>query len=273
MTDPRRDVAFVLASTDHGMMIVNRYDQCIVDPAKGGFGVGYELLNRAQYEPREVAIAMELLTLRHKHHGDGVKVVDCGANIGTHTVSWARHMNGWGDVIAIEPQERLFYALCGNITLNNCFNARAIHAAVASKAGKMRIPTPDYREYGSFGSLQLQFPDDGVEFIGQTVDYRPESKVSVETASIDSMGLQRLDFLKIDVEGMEMDVLAGARETLIRYHPIIDVEALKVDKNELKEALLGLGYVLFPFCKDILAVHSNDPTLKDVQERQNACGV
>ena len=47
-----------------------------------------------------------------------------GANIGVHTVEWARHMYGWGNVIAIEAQERLYYSLCGNISLNNCLNVR-----------------------------------------------------------------------------------------------------------------------------------------------------
>jgi FkbM family methyltransferase len=49
--------------------------------------------------------------------------IDCGANIGTHTIEWAKKMTGWGAVIGIEAQERIFYALAGNIAINNCFNA------------------------------------------------------------------------------------------------------------------------------------------------------
>ncbi len=272
MTEPRRDVAFVLASTDHGTMILNRYDQCMVRDNKG-FGVGYDLLNFSQYEPREVAIAQELMLLRRKHFGDGVKVLDCGANIGTHTIPWARHMTGWGDVTAIEAQERVFYALCGNIAVNNCFNARAINAAVGCiDGGMMRIPVPDYQEYGSFGSLQLDFPKGGPEFIGQIVNYSSDARVDVRAVTIDSMRLSRLDFLKIDVEGMELEVLTGANATIWQYHPIIAAEVLKTGKDAVSAVLLAHNYVLFPFANNVLAVHSEDPTLIDVEERQKACG-
>ena len=46
-------------------------------------------------------------------------------------------MTGWGIVIAIEAQERIYYALAGNLALNNCFNARAIHAAVSTAPGRI----------------------------------------------------------------------------------------------------------------------------------------
>jgi hypothetical protein len=67
-----------------------------------------------------------------------------------------RHGNGWGSVIAIEAQERIYYALAGNIAINNCFNAIAMHAAVSSEPGVMQIPTPDYFQPSSFGNLELK---------------------------------------------------------------------------------------------------------------------
>ena len=69
---------------------------------------------------------------RRQYFGDGVVLVDCGANIGVHTVECAVEMTGWGSVLAIAAQERLYYALAGNIALNNCFNARALDAPVAA---------------------------------------------------------------------------------------------------------------------------------------------
>ena len=82
--------------------------------------------------------------------------IDCGANIGVHTVEWATAMTGWGSVVAIEAQERIYYALAGNIAINNCFNAIALHAAVSSETGIMQIPNPDYFTPSSFGSLELR---------------------------------------------------------------------------------------------------------------------
>ncbi len=99
---------------------------------------------------------LTVLDLRRKYHGDGVVAIDCGANLGVHTVEWAKHMSGWGVVLAFEAQERIYYALAGNIAINNCFNARAIHAAVTNRSGRMKMPKPNYLANSSFGSLELK---------------------------------------------------------------------------------------------------------------------
>src|SRR5271155_1769463 len=167
MTNPPRKLAFVVASTEHGTMIVNRFDEHRL-PDNTGFGVGYQLFETACYDPGDVTTLLTLLDLRRRYHGDGVVAVDCGANIGVHTVEWARHMTGWGVVVAIEAQERIYYALAGNLAINNCFNARALHAAVASAPGSMKIPNPNYLAPASFGSLELKKRDEP-EFIGQDI--------------------------------------------------------------------------------------------------------
>ena len=166
-----------------------------------GFGVGFQILERAAFDPQEVEMAVRLLEFRRKNYGDGVLGIDCGANIGVHTVEWAIAMTGWGSVIAIEAQERLYYALAGNIAINNCFNAIAMNAAVSSEPGIMNIPVPDYFKPSSFGSLELK-PRADTEFIGQPIDYG--NTVPVQKISIDALGLPRVDFIKLDVEGMEL---------------------------------------------------------------------
>jgi hypothetical protein len=121
---------------------------------RNGIGVGFQILEGGAFDPEEVDMALMLLGLRRRYFGDGVVALDCGANIGVHTIEWARRMNGWGEVIAIEAQERVFYALAGNIAINNCFNARAVHAAVAAEVGAINIRRPNYLRPGSFGSLE-----------------------------------------------------------------------------------------------------------------------
>jgi hypothetical protein len=88
MKNPKRKIAFVLASSDHGTMIVNRFDYRMVDENRG-FGVGFQLLEGSSFDPQEVNLALDLLTLRRKHFGDGVMAIDCGANIGVHAIEWA----------------------------------------------------------------------------------------------------------------------------------------------------------------------------------------
>ncbi len=164
MPNPPRKLAFITAATDHGTMIVNRFDHHHIEH-HGSFGVGFQLLDKASYDASEVAMLLKLLDLRRQNYGDGVVALDCGANIGVHTIEWAKHMTGWGVVVAIEAQERIFYALAGNIAINNCFNARALQAAVGSEPGAMKIPAPNYQAPASFGSLELK-KRDTTEFIG-----------------------------------------------------------------------------------------------------------
>ncbi len=266
MRNPRRKVAFVLAASDHGTMIVNRLDYRMLDE-HNGFGVGFQILEGASFDAQEVDLALTLLTLRRQYFGDRVVALDCGANIGVHTVEWANRMNGWGSVIAIEAQERLFYALAGNIAINNCFNARAVHAAVAASVGTMRVPTPDYLSPGSFGSLELR-KRDSVEFIGQPIDYTDEKASTIRTITLDSLALARIDLIKIDIEGMELEAIDGAQASLARCHPILIVESIKTDKPRLAATLERLGYRLFESGLNLLAIHASDSTLTHIKGKE-----
>jgi FkbM family methyltransferase len=253
-----RKVAFILASTDHGTMIVNRFDYHTEGDGRG-FGVGFKILNETSHELGEISIASFVLESRRAIYGDGVVAVDCGANIGTHTVSWARQMTGWGSVIAIEAQERIYYALAGNVAINNCFNTRLIHAAAGDRNGMMKIPNPNYFAPASFGSLELK-PAKHPELIGQTIDYSDAKLVPVDAMTIDSLALSRLDLLKIDVEGMECEVLEGAKRTIRRSLPVVIIEHIKTGPEEIVKFLRHHGYHMGELGLNILAIHPTDKT-------------
>ncbi len=239
-------------------MIVNRFDYHTGRDGTG-FGVGFKILNESSHEFGEISVAAFILESRRRLFGDGVVVVDCGANIGTHTISWARRMTGWGSVIAIEAQEKIYYALAGNVAINNCFNVRAIHAAAGDRDGTMRIPTPDYFTPASFGSLELK-PAKRPEQIGQAIDYSESRLVSVDAITIDSLGLDRLDLLKIDVEGMEREVLEGAKRIIRRSLPVIIIEHFKTGPEALADFLKQHGYYMAELGLNILAIHPSDRT-------------
>ncbi len=261
MRNPLRKLAFVLAASEHGTMIVNRLDYRI--DQNQAIGVGVQIIETAAYDASEVDTVLRLLGLRRQYFGDGVTAIDCGANIGVHTVEWARHMSGWGHVIAIEAQERLFYALAGNIVINNCHNARALHAAVAAKPGTMRVPTPDYLKPGSFGSLELRAGPE-VEFIGQPIDYSDRATSEIRTVTLDSFELARIDLIKIDVEGMELEALEGGKASLERCRPVLLVESLKSDKVKLRAVLEQLGYRLFDTGRNLVGIHETDKTIDHI---------
>ncbi|MGH9417592.1 MAG: FkbM family methyltransferase [Terriglobales bacterium] len=255
MKPAQRKAAFVLAATDHGPLILNRFDYKPLGPDEG-IGVGYNLLLNSSYDSQEVGVGLAMLDLARNFRGAGVVAVDCGANLGVMAVEWARAMTGWGRLLAFEAQERIFYALAGNLALNNCFNAEARHAAVGATCGTMRIPIPDYLRPGSFGSLELH-PGPENEFIGQEIDYATTAEIACVT--LDSLGLERLDLLKIDVERMELEVLEGARECIRRCRPMMIVESLKSDQTKLQAWLESAGYAVFAMGANFVAVHQTDP--------------
>jgi FkbM family methyltransferase len=259
-----RKLAFVLASTNHGTMIVNRLDYRMVD-AQRGYGVGFQLLDSANFDPDEVTLAVSLLATRRRLYGDGVVAIDCGANIGVHTIEWATHMSDWGSVLSIEAQERIYYALAGNIAINNCFNAIAINAAVSSESGLLAIPTPNYLVPSSFGSLELR-QRNGNEFIGQAIDYT-QNMSTVRKLALDEFNLPRLDLIKIDIEGMELEALTGARNTIARTHPIMLIEKIKADAGELRQWLTAHGYELMDAGINMLAIHASDKTLAELKPK------
>ncbi len=258
-----RPAAFVLAASDYGPIILNRFDHHQL-PGGEMIGIGHHVLATGACDPDEIAAEVGLLELARAFRGAGVVALDGGANIGLHSVAWARAMTGWGTLTAFEAQERLFYALAGNLALNNCGNAKARLAALGETCGSMRIPLPDYERPSSFGSLELR-PRPDNEYIGQAIDYAEAATEERACVSIDSLALPRLDFVKLDVEGMELEVLRGAGATLARCRPMLVVEALKGDRNVLQHWLETAGYAVWAMGANFVAVHQTDPAREHIR--------
>ncbi len=262
-----RDViAFILAQSRYGSLIVNRLDYNLAFNDQV-YGVGAQILDTGAYDPDEVETLQSLLVLLRKYRGDGVVALDCGANIGVHAINWAILMRGWGSVIAVEAQERIFYALAGNLTLHNAFNARAVWAAVSGEEGMIDIPEPDYQKPASFGSFELK-ERLGNENIGQPINYRrPRSRVRAMT--IDASGLDRVDLIKLDIEGMELEALSGAAKTIEAQSPVLFIESIKIDKEQLSRVLQDLGYKIYAHGMSVLCVHADDPIVTHVRLEKN----
>ncbi len=256
---------FVLISSNHGTMIVNRNDYHS-NGQDSAYGVGYQLLNTSSFDQPEINFALALLDKRRISFGEGVVAIDCGANIGVHTIEWARLMCNWGEVISFEAQEKIYYALAGNVAINNCLNVTAKYCAVGSKCSTIEIPEPNYLIPSSYGSFELR-KNVKNEFIGQEIDYNKTKSIPVVT--IDSLNLLRIDFIKIDVEGMEEEVLIGAKESIERFKPIMIIEIIKSDKASIEGFLLKNGYKLFPAGINILAIHGDDPTCEALRYENN----
>ena len=129
----------------------------------------------------------------------GDTAVDVGANIGTHGIFFARTVGAEGTVHAIEPQRIAYQLLCANVSLNALLNLRCHHAAARAAAGQTVVPVLDPTAEQNFGALAA----------GQFDEGEP-----VPVMTVDSLGLAKCRLIKIDVEGSEADVLAGAHETI-----------------------------------------------------------
>jgi FkbM family methyltransferase len=139
-----------------------------------------------------------------------------------------------GTVYAFEVQRMLYYALCGSIALNDLENLYIHNWALGAAVGTLKAGIPDYGAPQDFGMFSLVNQDD------------PQASEDVPATTIDSLALPRLDFLKIDVEGMEIDVLKGAHETIRKWKPWCWVEYWTVDVNDIKGQFSDMGYEFYP---------------------------
>jgi FkbM family methyltransferase len=160
----------------------------------------------------------------------GMLVVEVGSNIGAHTVHLAKLVGENGGVVAFEAQRVIFQMLCANLALNGIENTDAKCMAVGAAPGEIMVPRLDYRGDNNFGGIALG-GDDGD---------------AVEMIAIDNLLLPACHLMKIVVEGMEKQVLEGARQTIGRFRPYLYVEDDRIDKHaELITTLFDLEYRLW----------------------------
>jgi FkbM family methyltransferase len=197
----------------YGIMMYLRQDMYVGRSFKeyGEFSEGEVALFRQCLQPGDVAL-------------------DIGANLGSHTVPLAHLVGPSGFVHAFEPQRILFQIVCGNLALNELDNVRALPVALGRAPGRTKIPPIDYGGLNNFG---------GVEIGGAHGE-------DVEVVTLDQLDLPKIKLMKIDVEGMELEVLLGAKATLARCRPIVYVENDRVEKADaLAAQLLESGFRLW----------------------------
>jgi FkbM family methyltransferase len=153
--------------------------------------------------------------------------VDIGANVGTYTYRLSKRFQR---VVAFEINERITEA----IRQYRPSNVELIHCGLSSHAGRAQfyVPVSGGVELAGWASLSREnFP--GAE---QVVAYETELK------PLDEFALADVDFMKIDVEGHEVEVLKGAAETIARSRPMVLVELKKEHVQEVNEWFLNFDY-------------------------------
>ncbi len=181
------------------------------------------------------------------HLQPGMTVFDLGANLGQYTLLGAKCVGESGRVHSFEPSDRMFQELRHNVALNDLDELCVLNnVAVSDKCGteKLSVHTPGNEVYGSLGSSSLK----GVGLTG----YR-----EVETVTLDhyvqEARIDRVDFMKMDIEGAELLALRGGERLLSRPDaPVILLEVLDTNMEgfgysgiDIWDYLEGFGYCFY----------------------------
>lgn len=203
-----------LKTCRHGQMLYNINDTVI----------GRSLDLYGEYCEGEIELFRQIVQ-------PGTVVVEVGANIGPHTVFLSQQVTQQGIVVAFEPQRVVFQTLCANLALNSLCNVHCFHQAVGALNGTIVVPAIDYTHQGNFGGVSLGSHSSGEQ---------------VPLCRLDDLQLPACQFLKIDVEGMEQEVLQGAATLISQFRPVIYLESDKPGKTDaLVRYLDSLSYKMY----------------------------
>lgn len=171
-----------------------------------------------EYSDGEVELWNDILTPEDM-------VVEIGANMGVHTVPLALRAK---EVVAFEPQRLMFQILTANVALNSLYNVYTVQAACGDRQDVIKVPVLDPYKKQSYGSLEL--------------DKGGQHGEDVVMMTLDSMGLDGCDFIKLDCEGCELKALQGAVKTIMKFRPWIYLE-YTANREAILAFMARMGYI------------------------------
>jgi FkbM family methyltransferase len=186
--------------------------------------VGKALIDYGEYGEGEIKVFEQLLQ-------PGDVVIDVGANIGALSVPMGQLVGKTGKVIAFEPGDNNVELLEANLAANTECDFTIMHYAAGAEHGEVTV--------AQVASPTLwRKPEKDFHLLG------PEIKVKV--IPIDDLDLPRCKLIKIDVDGMEAEVIRGMDQTIRRCRPFIYIENEQPGKQaELIAELTKRGYRLW----------------------------
>jgi len=146
-------------------------------------------------------------------------IIEAGSHIGSHTVPLSKIAKE-GCLYAFEPQLLLFNLLNNNIKENNISNTEIYLEAVSNKEETVKLNQVDYKELYKNND---EINSGGLDF-KVLVSNNDGYEINVITLDNKFKHLEKLDFIKIDAEGNEFEILKGGKNLINRFHPIIYLE-------------------------------------------------
>jgi len=203
-----------------GWMIYNKNDKYI----------GKSIKEYGEWSQEEINLCMQILN-------PSDVVIEVGSNIGSHTLALAKIVHE-GVVFAFEPQNVIFQNLSANMSINSITNCFCSNIALSNKKEEdFYYPNLDFTKENNFGGMHLNKVKSN-NFLRSVVDTLDERFAH----------LKSLKILKMDVEGMEVNVLKGGFDLIKRTKPFLYVENdinYIAKSKELIELIWSLGYRIF----------------------------
>ena len=164
-------------------------------------------------------------------------VFDIGSNIGAFTVPFAKKVGELGQVYAFEPQKVIYDLLQDNVNKNKLKNVKIFNVGMGKKKEELELNEIDYSKVGNFGGVSFKY--DSSSFTKNIKN----KKYKVKIISLNEfMEIEKCNFLKIDVELMELDILMGGKNFLKKFRPILWIENHQFYPNEINKFLLENDY-------------------------------
>ena len=167
----------------------------------------------------------------------GDTVIDCGANFGYNAVLMGKRLNNEGLLVAFEPQRIIYQQLNGNLILNNIFNSITYQTALGDGTQSTTSMKPVDYESSWVNIGDTSIGDGGEE---------------VHIYKLDDFGFDKVNFIKIDVQGYELFSLEGAQNLITNQKPdmFIEVEPHQlikfgVTETQLIDYIKSFGYKIF----------------------------
>jgi FkbM family methyltransferase len=201
-------------------------------------GIDFSIFLLGGFEPSTIKLYRSLVK-------PGNRVLDIGGNIGAHTLPLARLVGARGRVIAFEPTAYAIRKMRVNIALNTDLSDRiSVHQVMLVADEKGPLAPKIYSSWPLFETGGEVHREHG----GQLMDTEGAVAMTLDNA-VQSMGAGAIDFIKMDVDGHEHEVLAGGKELINASKPLILMELAPYlyeqgsrDLEDMLDLLKGWGY-------------------------------
>ncbi|SNX52860.1 FkbM family methyltransferase [Thermoanaerobacterium sp. RBIITD] len=193
----------------------------------------------------------------------GDTVIDAGAYIGTHTIAFANIVGNSGRVIAFEPNPIAFRILENNCVRNSCSNVVLYPYALGNAEGQVSLFINTNNNVG--GSCLLDVNKESNDRNHQII---------VEQRRLDSILNDSLHFIKADVEGMELELLEGSENLIIKYKPVIFLELISLQNSvPILEWAKRFGYIVYGIISSAYNEKNYNSSTKNIFGEAKECGL